>query len=133
MSLEQRLLELIELYMEGELSEEGAAELLGLLHRSPKSVGISRDLLATDYHLREMYHDDVYRKSLEESVSEQLTRVATADDFLASTLQRIQELGKRWGDEEKTKRRSPGPIARLVVEPLLAGAARLRQLLPSSE
>ena len=133
MSLDQQLFELFDLFMTGELSEKQTDELLVLLHKNPKAVGVFRDLLATDYHLRETYHDEVYQKSLREGVAQQLRVVATADDFVASTLARIRDLGARWADQDKMKRRSFGAMVRLAFEPFATVADRLREFLPSSE
>lgn len=125
MSLDRHLAELAELRIEGGLSAARTDELLDMLRRTPKATGLLRDLLATDYHLREAHHTEAHQKSLEESVTEQLRAVATADDFVDSTLERIQELGERWGAEEKMKRRPIRSILRAIAAPFSA-AARLR-------
>lgn len=130
MSLDRQLAELAELYLEGDLTPVQIGELLGLLRTRPKARGIFRDLLATDYHLREAYHATAYRESLKEGVADQLKAMAVPDDLVASTLARIRELGERWGAEEAQNRGLFGAFIRFASTPVSALSAIFRSRLP---
>jgi len=111
MTSDKKLADLTELYIEDELSPDQANELLDVLHKHPKATGVFRDLLATDYHLREAYHTRTYGESLKEGVAAQL---GTANGFVDSTMARVRELGERWGAEER-ERSSLGALGRLIA------------------